>query len=150
MPPFAYYSVPPAALRSASVVPKLGELKLFGEGMAIGAQQLGFSAPHPDFLRWSYENHFAAPLDMGQKVEAKLIGGMIQGVIEDIRHDEVVVRTQDTREEHEVHLHSVRRFYEVGDKVKVVKSAPVDSEGWVIGVQDDLVNVFDRRRKEEV
>ncbi|KAF8339365.1 hypothetical protein F5887DRAFT_1077402 [Amanita rubescens] len=149
MPPFAYYSVPPAALRSASVVPKLGELKLFGEGMAIGAQQLGFSAPHPDFLRWSYENHFAAPLDMGQKVEAKLIGGMIQGVIEDIRHDEVVVRTQDTREEHEVHLHSVRRFYEVGDKVKVVKSAPVDSEGWVIGVQDDLVNVFDRRRKEE-
>ena len=150
MPPFAYFCLPPTALQSVGVVPKLGELKVFGEGMAIGAQQLRFPAPHPDFLRWSYEIHIAAPLDVGQKVEAKLIRGMIQGVIEDIRHDEVVVRTQDTREKHEVHVHSVRRRYEVGDTVKVVKSLPLDSEGWVLGVQDDLVQVFDRRRKEEV
>ena len=108
-PPFAFFRAPHATLRPERVVPKLHELKMFAEGMTIGGQQLHFFNPNPDFMRWTYENHIAAPVEIGQKVEAKVESGMIQGIVNDIFLDEVTLRISNT-EEMGVDLHWVRRI----------------------------------------
>ena len=70
--PFAFCRVPLAALRSERAVPKLNELSIFVEGMAIGRQQFEFKGPDQDFLQWTYDNHIVAGIEIGQKVEVKM------------------------------------------------------------------------------
>ena len=147
--PFAFYAVPPAALQSAGVVPRLSELKTFGEGFAIGSKELNFPGPDLEFLRWTYENHIAARVEIGQKVEAKVDGGMVRGVIKDQFINEVTLRLNDA-EEILVDVHCVRRFYDVGDKVKVVKASFLNREGLVVDIQDGRIEVFDYNEKEHV
>ena len=150
MPPFAIFSVPLEALHVIGVAPRLSELSLFTQGMAVGAAQLDFLAPSPEFVRWTYEHYVAAPVEIGDKVEADLKPGMVRGVVEDVQFEEVVVRIQDDTEVIQVDAQCVRRFYQVGDTVKVVKSSNIDREGWVLDTKDDVVHVFDRIAKEEV
>jgi hypothetical protein len=153
MPPFAYYTMPVAGVHAAGVVPRLSELRLFAEGMALGVEELNFPAPDAEFIRWTYENHLAVPVEIGQKVEARLNTGMIRGVIEDIRFDQVVVRERETQQEVEVPVRLVRRFYDVGDEVKVVKApstSNMDREGSVVNTIDDHIEVFDFRTNEQV
>ena len=147
--PFAYYAVPHAVLRSERAVPKLNELNMFAEGMAIGEQILQFVNQDPNFLRWTYENHIAACVEIGQKVEAKVEGGMKRGIIDDIFLDEVTMRINNT-EQMGVDIRCVRRFYEVGDKVKVVKASNLNREGWVVGIGEGEIEIFDRNAKEHV
>ena len=177
VPPFAFYKVPHATLRAERAVPKLDELKLFAEGMAVGGEQLCLSTPDPDFMRWTYENHIAAGVEIGQKVEAKVEGGMIRGIIDDIFLDEVTLRINHT-EEMGVDVRWVRRFYEEGDTVKVVKisypncedklgkrvkvvkathlnredevASHLNREGWVVGIREGEIEVFDRNANEHV
>jgi hypothetical protein len=73
MPPFAISSVPILALQVAGVVPKLSELHVFHEGMAVGSCQLEFLGPTPDFMRWTYKRYVAAPLEVGNHVEVKML-----------------------------------------------------------------------------
>jgi hypothetical protein len=98
MPPFAFYRVPLAALQDERAVPKLNELRLFAEGMAIGRPQFDFRGPDRDFLQWTYNNHIAASIKIGQKVEAKVGGGTTRGVIEDIFLEEVTLRINNMEE----------------------------------------------------
>ena len=44
----------------------------------------------------------------------------------------------------------IRRFYEIGDTVKVIISWNIGREGWVLAIKDDEVDVFDRISNEEV
>ncbi|KAF8322378.1 hypothetical protein F5887DRAFT_1087234 [Amanita rubescens] len=148
VPPFAIFYVPVSALQS-DVVPRLKELNLFAEGMAVGAKEMGLNFPHTEFFRWTYENDVAAPVEIGNKVEVKLDMGIAQGVIEDMRFDKAFVRTIKTREELEVDIRSVRRFYQLCDSVKVVRSSMINRRGWVIGIQDDQITVFDRDQKQQ-
>jgi hypothetical protein len=150
MPPFAYYTMPVAGVHAAGVVPRLAELRLFAEGMAIGGKQLKFPAPDAEFIRWSYENHLAAPVEIGQKVEASLKTGMIRGFVEDIRFEQVVMRVELTEEEVEVEVRHVRRIYDVGDRVKVVNGSNIDREGWVVNTIDDHIDILDHRKNEQV
>ena len=150
VPPFAIFYVPVSALQSSDVVPRLKELNLFAEGMTIGAKEMKLDFPHTEFFRWTYENDVAAPVQIGNKVEVKSNTGITQGVIRDIHFDKVIVRTIETGEEFEVDIRSVRRFYQLGDRVKVVRSSMINQQGLVIGVQDDQIEVFDQDRKEPV
>ncbi|KAF8325598.1 hypothetical protein F5887DRAFT_1085355 [Amanita rubescens] len=150
LPPFAYFSVPIGALHSTGVVPKHSELRLFGEGLAIGAKGLHFPASEAELIRWSFENHIASPLEVGHKVEIKLDAGMARGVIVDLRFEDAVVRLNDSVEAMEVDARRVRRFYEVGDKVKAVVPTNLDCEGWVVDVSDEKLAVFDRNQKEHL
>jgi hypothetical protein len=149
VPPFAIFCVPVSALQS-DVVPKLQELNLFAEGMAVGAKEMGLDLPLEEFLRWTYDNDVAAPVEIGNKVEVKSNMGIARGVIRDLHFGGASVHMIETGEELEVDVRSVRRFYQLGDTVKVVKSSMINRQGWVIGVQDDKIDVFDRDRKEEV
>ena len=149
MPPFAYYTMPLGGIRAAGVVPRLAELRFFAEGMAIGAQQLKFRAPDAEFIRWTYENHLAAPIEIGQKVEARLKTGTIRGVVEDTQFEQVMVRMREPEEEIEVEARHVRRFYDVGDRVKVIKASNIDREGLVVNTMDDHLDVFDTKKKEQ-
>lgn len=148
--PFAYFTMPVGGIHAVGVVPKLAELRLFAEGMAIGAKELKFPAPDAEFIRWTYENHLAAPIEIGQKVEASLKTGTIRGVVKDIRFEQVVVRMEETEEEIEVEARRARRFYDVGDRVQVVKASNLDREGWVVNMIDDHLDVFDHRVNEPV
>jgi hypothetical protein len=151
IPPFAVFTVPVEALHADGMGPKLSELKLFAEGMAIGAKQLNFPAPSPEFMRWSYECHVAAPIEIGNKVEVDMKPGTVRGIVDDIHFDQVSIRMNGTQEYITVDAQHVRRFYEVGDAVKVMKSSHhSDREGWVVSTEDDQVAVFDRAIKEEV
>jgi transcription elongation factor len=136
-------------LQSERAVPKLNELSIFAEGMAIGRQQLDFKGPDRDFLQWTYDNHIAACVKMGQKVEVKMGGGTMRGVIEDIFLREVTLRINNT-EEVGVDVHCVRRFYEVGDAVKVIKASHLNREGWVVHISEGEITVYDRNVKEHV
>jgi hypothetical protein len=147
--PFAFYEVPHAVLRSERAIPKLNELNMFAEGMTIGGQIFQFVNPHPDFMRWTYENHIAACVEIGQKVEANVEGGMKRGIIDDIFLDEVTLRINDT-EQVGIDARWVRRFYEVGDKVKVVKASNLNREGWVVSIREGEIEVFDLDAKEYV
>ena len=149
VPPFAMFAVPVNALQS-DVAPKLKELNLFAEGMAVGAKEMELDLPLKEFLRWTYENDVAAPVEIGNKVEVKSNMGIARGVIRDIRFEKASVCMIETGEESEVNIRSVRRFYQVGDAVKVVKSSMINRQGWVIEVQDDKIEVFDRDLKEQV
>ncbi|KAF8346789.1 hypothetical protein F5887DRAFT_1072882 [Amanita rubescens] len=150
MPPFAYYPIPVEGVHAAGVVPRLAELRLFTEGMTIGAKELKFQAPDAEFIRWTYENHQAAPVEIGQKVEANLKTGMIRAVVEGIRFEQVIVRMMETEEEIEVEASHVRRHYDVGDWVKVNASTwNLGREGCVTNTIDDHIDVFDHRTNEE-
>ena len=149
IPPFAFFRVTHAALQSDRAVPKLNELTMFAEGMAIGRRQFDFRAPNRDFLQWTFDNHIAARVEIGQKVEAKVGGGMTRGVIEDILLTEVTLRIKNT-EQMGVDICWVRRFYEVGDVVKVVKASNLNREGWVVCINEGEIVVFDRNAKEHV
>jgi hypothetical protein len=85
-----HFVCPILALHVAGVVPKLSELRVFHEGMAIGLSELEFPAPSPDFMRWSYERYVAAPLKVGNHVEVKTESGWVQGRIVDGQFDELV------------------------------------------------------------
>ena len=50
----------------------------------------------------------------------------------------------------DVDAKSLRRFYEVGDAVRVIKSTNQDHEGWVLDTKVDVVDVVDRHTKETV
>ena len=150
MPPFAIFSVPLEALHVAGVAPRLSELNLFAEGMAVGAARWDFLAPSLEFIRWTFEYYVAAPVEIGHKVEVDLKPGMVRGVVKDVEFEDVVVRIQDDTEVIQVDARCVRRFYQVGDTVKVVKSSNIDREGWVLDIKDDAIDVFDRIAKEEV
>ena len=150
MPPFAIFTVPHEALHASSAVPTLRELRLFTQGMAVGAAQFEFLAPSPEFLRWTYERYAAAPLEIGNKVEVDLKQRMVRGIIEDIQLEEVIVRVEGTEDTTPVDPQHVRRFYEIGDTVKVIKSWNIDREGWVLAIKDDEVDIFDRISNEEV
>ena len=151
IPPFAVFAVPVEALHTDDVAPKLSELNLFAEGMAIGAKELNFPAPSPEFMRWSYEFHVAAPIEIGNKVEVNMKPGTVRGIVDDVHFDQVSIRMNGTQEYITVDAEHVRRFYEVGDAVKVMKSSHLsDREGWVVSTDDDQVAVFDRALKEEV
>ena len=150
MPPFAYYTIPVAGVHATGVVPRLSELRIFAEGMAIGVEELKFPAPDAEFIRWAYENHLAAPVEIGQKVEASLTTGMIRGVIEDIRFEKVVVRERESEAEVEVEARLVRRFYDVGDWVKVLKGSNMGREGCVVNTINDHIDVLDHSANEEV
>lgn len=147
MPPFAICSVPILALQVAGIVPKLSELRMFHEGMAVGSWHLEFPAPTPAFMRWTYERYVAAPLEIGDHVEVLMKPGWVRGVIEDLQFDEhVVVRITDFEglDVIDVPAHSVRRYYRSSDTVKVIHSPNVDRKGWVLDINDDQVEVMDR------
>ena len=148
-PPFSFFVVPALVLRSAGVDPKLSELNIFAEGMAIGTKQLYFDAPDPEFMRWTYENHVAAPVEISQKVEVHRTEGMVQGIVVDIMFGEVIVKL-DNMEEIAVHPHRVRRVYHISDTVKVVKGSDVGRQGFVVEIKEGLVGVFDRDEKKQV
>lgn len=147
--PFATAVVPIGALQIEGVVPRLSEIHLFAEGMVIGQQQLRFPAPPPYVMRWTYEYYLAAPVEIGHKVEAFTESFELRGNVVDICFENLIVRSENGVEV-TVHAHEIRRFYEVGDTVKVVKCSNINREGWVISIRDDHVNVFDRQKKEEV
>lgn len=149
-PPFAIFSVPLGALNTAVVVPRLSELSLFTQGMLVGAAELDFISPSREFIRWTYERHVAAPVEIGHKVEADLKPGMVRGVVEDIQIEEIVVHINNTEDVISVDSQGVRRFYEAGDAVKVINSSHINREGWVLDMKEDIVDVFDRLAKEEV
>ena len=147
LPPFAYYAVWNRSVCSVGVVPTINELKLFGEGMTVGAKQLQFPSPDLELIRWSFDNHVAAPVEIGQKVEIKLDARMMRGVIVDIQFNNVVVEVNDTEDKIEVDTKCVRRFYDVGDSVMVVKPCKLEREGWVVDVCDDKLEIFDHEKK---
>ena len=148
-PPFASFVVPPVVLQSTGVVPRLSELKFFGEAMAIGSKQLHLPNPGPDFLRWRYENHIAAPVLIGHKAEAKVEGGIVRGVVVDVFSNEATLCINNT-EEIAVDVRCIRRFYEIGDTVKVVKASNLNHEGWVVSIHEGEIDVLDRQAKEHV
>ena len=149
MLPFTFCRVPLAALQSERVVPKLNELSIFVEGMAIGRQQFKFKGPDWDFLQWTYDNHIAAGIEIGQKVEVKMGVGTTRGVIEDIFLGEVTLHINNM-EEVGVDVRWVRRFYELGDAVKVVKASNLNHEGWVVHMGEGEIMVYNRNAKEHV
>ncbi|KAF8346158.1 hypothetical protein F5887DRAFT_1184931 [Amanita rubescens] len=149
LPPFAYYAVWPRSVCSVGVVPTINELKLFGEGMTVGAKQLQFPSPDLELIRWSFDNHVAAPVEIGQKVEIKSDARMMRGVIVDVHFNNVVVEVSDTEDKIEVDAKCVRRFYDVGDSVMVVKPSKQEREGWVVDVCDDELEIFDPHEKEK-
>ncbi|KAF8341950.1 hypothetical protein F5887DRAFT_1076332 [Amanita rubescens] len=148
MPPFAVFPVPVEALCSADATPRLTELKMFFEGMAIESNKLDFPAPSREFIRWTYERYVAAPIEIGNRVEVNLKPGTVRGVIVDVLFGQVVVHLDDA-EEIQVEVEHVRRRYEVSDAVKVITGSNYNCEGWVVNVEDDNVAVFDRELKEE-
>ncbi|KAF8676125.1 hypothetical protein AX14_005003 [Amanita brunnescens Koide BX004] len=96
--------------------------------MAVGAKEMDLDLPLKEFLRWMYENDVAAPHQIGNKVEVKSNHMAIaRGIIWDICFKKV----------------------SLCDTVKVVKSSMINRQGWVIRVQDDRIEVFDRDRKEQ-
>jgi len=149
IPPFAVCSVPVDALDSLDVEPNLTELNMFVEGMATESNGLDFPAPSREFIRWSYEHYVAAPIEIGSKVEVDLKPGTVRGVIVDVHFEQAVVRLNDAEMIH-VEVKCIRRFFEVGDAVKVVNASNYNREGWVIKVEDDNVSVLDRQLMEEV
>lgn len=142
------YLVPPFAFSSAQG-PKLNELSIFAEGMAIGRQQFEFKGLDWDFLQWTYNNHITAGVEIGQKVEVKMGVGTTRGVIEDIFLREVTLHINNT-EEVGVDVHWVRRFYELGDMVKVVKASNLNREGWVVHMGEGEIMVYNCNAKEHV
>jgi hypothetical protein len=160
MPPFAIFTVPVTALHVTGVVPKHNELNLFHEGMAIGAVHLQFPAPSPEFIRWSYECYVAVLIEIGNNVEANINPGLVRGVIADIQFENVVVQLKDLQiDDIEVHIQHVRRYYQLGDAVKVIrsrnavkagKSQELDREGLVVVINEDDIEVLDCRCKEQV
>jgi hypothetical protein len=125
------------------------ELNLFVEGMAMESNQLDFPGPTQEFLRWTYEYYVAASIEIGSRVEVDLKPGTVRGVIEDVHFERAVVCLNDA-EVIQVEVECIRRFYEVGDTVKVVNTSNYNRKGWVVNVEDDNVTVFDRKLKEEV
>jgi hypothetical protein len=160
MLPFAIFTVPVAALHVAGVVPKHNELNLFHEGMAIGAIHLQFPAPSPEFIHWSYERYVAAPIEIGNNIEADINPGLVRGIITDIQFENIVVQLKDLQiDDIEAHIQHVRRYYQPGDVVKVIrsrnavkaaKSQELDREGLVVVINEDDIEVLDRRCKEQV
>ena len=150
--PFAIFEVPVALLQATDVAPTLNKLRVFSEGMAVGSAELGFKAPSKEFLRWTYECYMGAPLEHGHKVEVQTTHrSLVRGVIEDTMFECFTVRVVDTGEILEgVDAKSLRRFYEVGDAVRVIKSTHQDREGWVLDIQADVVDLVDRHTKETV
>ncbi|KAF8337811.1 hypothetical protein F5887DRAFT_920220 [Amanita rubescens] len=148
VPPFSFFVVPASVLRSVSVDPKLSELNVFAEGMAIGAKQLSFDAPDPEFMRWTYENHVAAPVEISHVVEVRQTEGVVRGIVIDIVLGEVVVQLDNTQDI-AVHPHRVRRIYQIGDTVRVVKGSDLGRQGWVVEIKEGRVGVFDRDDKEQ-
>jgi transcription elongation factor len=120
--------------------------------MAVGRAELGFKAPSTDFIRWTYEYYMGAPLKQGHKVEVQTTHrGLVRGVIKDTKFEYFTVRVVDTGEILEdVDAKSLRRFYEVGDAVRVIKSMNQDHKGWVLDTKADVVDVVDRHMKEMV
>lgn len=57
---------------------------------------------------------------------------------------------EGTEEATPVNAQHIRRFYEIGDTVKVIISWNIGREGWVLAIKDDEVDVFDRISNEEV
>jgi transcription elongation factor len=93
-----------------------------------------------------------APLKQGHKVEVQMTHrGLVRGVIEDTKFEYFTMRVVDTGEILEdVDAKSLRRFYEVGDAVRVIKSTNQDHKGWVLDTKADVVDVVDRHMKEMV
>lgn len=158
MPPFAISSVPILALQVAGIAPKLNELRVFHEGMAVGSCQLKLLAPAPDFMRRTYERYVAAPLEVGNYVEVKMEPGWVRGVVVDARFDELAVRVED-REDLDIidaPAHNVRRYYRIGDGVKVIHASNicregfVGREGFIFNINGELVEVLDCKDKETV
>jgi hypothetical protein len=158
MPPFAILFVPILALHVAGVVPKLSELRVFHKGMAIGLCELEFPAPSPDFMQWSYKRYVAAPLEVGNHVEVKMESGRVRGRIVDGQFDELVVCVEDHEELDiiEVPAHNVRRYYQIGDVVKVIHASNichkgfVGRKGFVFNVNAEVIEVLDSQDKEPV
>ena len=152
-PPFAICSVPILALQVGGVVPELKELSMFHEGMAVGSCHLDFPAPTSDFMRWTYERYIAAPLERGNHVEVKMESGWVQGRVEDVLFEElVVVRLEDHEDLDviDVPANNVRRRYRSGDAVKVIHSSNIGREGFVFNVNAERVEVLDRINKKVV
>ena len=155
--PFAIFTIPVTALHVAGVVPRHNKLNLFHEGMAIGAVHLQFPAPSPEFIWWSYERYVAVPLEIGNNVEVDMKPGWVRGVIEDIQFENVVVRVKDLQVDNiEVHIQQVRRYYQPGDAVKVVrpqnavKLVNLDRKGLVVVINQDGIEVLDCTHMEQV
>ena len=99
----------------------------------------------------------AAPLEIGNNVEVNMKPGWVRGVIEDIQFENVVVQVKDLQVDNiEVHVQQVRRYYEPGDAIKVVKpqnvAKPVnlDHKGLVVVINQDGIEVLDRTHMEQV
>ncbi|KAF8668543.1 hypothetical protein AX14_006145 [Amanita brunnescens Koide BX004] len=148
VPPFSFFVVPASVLHSAGVDPKLSELNIFAEGMAIRTKQLYFDALDPEFMQWMYENHVAAPVEISQKVEVRRTEGIVQGIVVDTMFGKVIVQL-DNMEEIAVHPHRVRRVYHISNTVKVVKGSNMGRQGFVVEIKEGLVGVFDRDEKEQ-
>ena len=156
-PPFVIFTVPITALHVGGVVPRHNELNLFHEGMAVGAVHLQFPSPSPEFIQWSYERYVAVPLEIGNNVEVDMKLGWVRGVIKDIQFENVVVQVKDLQvDDIEVHVQQVRRYYEPGDAVKVVRPQNVaklvnlDHKGLVVVINQDGIEVLDCTHMEQV
>lgn len=122
MLPFTISSVPILALQVAGIVPKLSELRVFHKGMAVGSCKLELIGPTPDFMWWTYECYVAAPLEVGNYVKVKMEPRRVQGVIVDAQFDELAVHMEDHEDLDiiDAPAHNVRRYYRIGDMVKVI------------------------------
>jgi hypothetical protein len=155
MLPFAISSVPILALQVAGVVPKLSELRVFHEGMAVGSCQLEFLGLTPDFMQWTYERYVVAPLEVGNHVKVKMGSRWVRGMIMDARFDEYVMRVEghEDLDDMDVPGHNVRWYYRIGDAVKVIQASNicredfVGREGFVFNVNAELVEVLDYKDK---
>ena len=157
--PFVAYRVSVELLQTTDVTPTLSELRLFTEGIVVGRAELDFEQtvvrlryrnPCKEFMRWTYENHIAAPPKQGHKVEVQSDMGMLRGVVQDIKFEDLDVRLDDTQAVISIDAKCARRYYEVGDAVKVIKCSHHDREGWVLDIKEDVVEVFDRNTKDAV
>ena len=74
---------------------------------------------------------------------------MMRGVIEDIFLGEVTLCINNT-EEVGVDVCWVRRFYKLGDVVKVVKASNLNHKGWVVHMGEGEIMVYDCNVKEHV
>lgn len=155
--PFAvFWNVPVAAFVNSNVRPTFNELAVFFEG-AVVTPDFGFEQMPKSFIRGSYEMFMGAPLEVGDhvKVEASCPPVCKRGVIKEIGFGGAVVYFED--EDHAYTftnvIQHVRRTYQAGDAVKVIKSSDaliINRKGWVVDVNDDDVDVFDSKLQEEV
>ena len=158
MPLFAISFVPILVLHVGGIVPRLSELAVFHEGMAIGVSELEFPAPSPDFMQWSYEHYIAAPLKVGNHIEVKMESGWVRGRIVDGQFDELVICVEYSEDLDviEVPAHNVRWYYQIGNIIKVIHAANichkgfVGHEGFVFNVNTEVIEVLDSQDKEPV